>query len=99
MGGRTQSRIVPRVIAAVLIFAAVFYAPHWLIAAAMGVICAFVFANFYELLFAALFLDVLYGGPLAWLGGFAYPFTLLALGLLLVVSTLKTQLRFNAFQD
>ena len=99
MGGRTERRITARIISAILILGAVLYAPHWTIPATMALVCVFSFDDFYEILFAGFLIDVIYGSPIAWAGGFSYMYTLFALLVFLGVGSLKTRLSINVFQN
>lgn len=79
-----------RIFLATIFFISVFLFPWWL-SASFGVVLAFRFNKFFELVFGGLFFDIFYGT-----GGIhpgAYHFTIGALLLLGLIEFLKTRLR------
>ncbi|OHA25720.1 MAG: hypothetical protein A3D52_01505 [Candidatus Taylorbacteria bacterium RIFCSPHIGHO2_02_FULL_44_36] len=66
--------------------------PWWLFLL-IGISMAFVYRNFYELLFMAIFLDLLYGAPSGKFLGFRFALTLLAAIILVITTILKRRLK------
>lgn len=58
-----------RIFAGIGMFASVLFFPWW-VTLLMGTGFFFIFESYYELLISALLIDILYGVPLALLGGF-----------------------------
>lgn len=66
--------------------------PWWLFLL-IGLLMTFVYRNFYELFFMALFLDLLYGAASGKFFGFRFALTLLAVIILATVAISKQRLK------
>ena len=86
--------MIKRILADIILFFCVFFAP-WYVAAAFAVLFTIIFRNFWEIIIAGLFLDILYSisGSLI-KGGFGF-FFFLSLILFLAVERLRKQVRFR----
>lgn len=86
--------MIKRIFADIVLFFCVFFAP-WYVAVIFAVLFAIIFQNFWEIIIAGLFLDVLYsisGSEISNSFGF---FTFLSLVLFLVMERLRKQIRFR----
>ena len=79
----------------VFIFVALFVGPWWLAFIAAS-IAAFSFQWFIELVILGIFLDSLYGAPVAWFNNFPYAMTLITLIIFIAVILIKPFLRFSS---
>ncbi|TSC67618.1 MAG: hypothetical protein CEO19_141 [Parcubacteria group bacterium Gr01-1014_73] len=66
--------------------------PWWLFLL-IGLLMTFVYRNFYELFFIAIFLDLLYGAPSGKFFGFRFALTLLAIIILATAAISKQRLK------
>lgn len=85
-------KIRSRILADILIFFFVLYAPGWLFVITLFA-CVCYFKNFYEAFFFGLLFDMLYGAEIASLHGFRFVFSSIFLVLIFAVDFVKGKLR------
>jgi len=96
-GGNRRRVIISRLAADLALLAGVFLGPWWLVLAA-AVVFMFLCDSFVEGLFAALFLDLLYGAPGVFLG-FPFVITATAAVIFIMIFPLKRSLIFYSRRE
>ena len=86
------SHIRPRIIADILLFFTVLFAPWWFVAAALF-LAVWYFKNFYEAFFFGLLFDTLFGAPIASLHGFRFVFSFVFLVIIFAAGFVKGKVR------
>jgi hypothetical protein len=87
---QSKTNIIKRVIISVVFLLLTFILPWWLVLV-MGLVLAFYFENFYELILAGLILDGLYGGIVS-IEKFYFVFTFTATVITLLLINFKKRL-------
>ncbi len=85
-------KMMRRALADLLLLASVLYFPWWVMPL-LGGSFSFFFPDYYELIVAALLTDILYGGPLPYLGRFPLPYTAGALVLFILLTLVRRRMR------
>lgn len=83
--------IIGRIIIDFVLFLGIFLFPLWL-NLLLGLICLFVFRNFYELIVFSLFADIIYGGNAGYILGIPFLLTIISLVSYTTVFFLKQRL-------
>jgi hypothetical protein len=81
-----------RFFADILLFGSALFLPWWSVLLAAATLF-FVFPRFYELFFLALFIDLLYGVPVAHFGNFQFVLSLFSAVLYLLFAFVKRRMR------
>ncbi len=84
--------MISRVLSNFLLLLAVLYLPFWIFII-LAVVFVFLFRGFYEIVFWALFIDLLYGSRSNFLFGFQFVSTFLAIIILMSAESFKKRLR------
>lgn len=82
-----------RFLADAMLLALIFWAPPFL-TFIFGIAFLFFFAGFFEFLFAAFLLDMLYSAPIPFFGGFQFVCFVAAIALFVCVELVKKRMRF-----
>ncbi|PIP87321.1 hypothetical protein COW81_00835 [Candidatus Campbellbacteria bacterium CG22_combo_CG10-13_8_21_14_all_36_13] len=76
----------------IIFFLSVFLFPWWLVMV-FGVVLAFIFKNYFEIVFAGIIIDMIFGDKGIFLLPFPIFYTLLFLIIVVLVNLVKTRLR------
>ncbi len=84
--------VLKRIIANIILFVCILFAPWWL-TIIFSIIFLFYFLDYYELIIAALFVDIIYGTPQNWIFDLPLMYTVFSLVVFVFVRWLKFRLR------
>ena len=92
-----QRQLIVRIVVDVALFGCAVFGLWWLVFP-IGIVCAWYYRKFYELVAASLFIDVIYSVPRDKFFGLQYIYSIAALVVFLVISALKSRIRKDIWQ-